>query len=134
VKVVTDPPGADISVDEDPEEKCESPCVLTLPSSPRVIRVAMDGYTAVTRNIVPKSTGEQVNIPLVQEFGFVMLDGPAGTTPVLLNGELVARQVPWKLQLPTGKYQIRKVQAGKIVSSADVEIKALDSLSFKVPQ
>jgi tetratricopeptide (TPR) repeat protein len=134
VKVVTDPPGADISVDEDPDQKCESPCVLTLPSSPRVIRVAMDGYAAEIRKIVPKNTGEELNIPLVQQFGFVMLDGPAGTTPVLLNGELVARQVPWKLQLPAGKYEIREVQGGKIVSRDEVEIKALDSLSFRVRQ
>ena len=132
VKVMTDPPGADISVDGDPDEKCESPCVLTLPASSRTIRVSMEGYDAVVRTIVPKDTGEKLDIPLVQQFGFVNLDGPAGTTPVLLNGDLVASQVPWKLKLPAGKYGIREMQGKTVLSQADVEVKALGTLSVQV--
>ncbi|HEY6988246.1 MAG TPA: caspase family protein [Bryobacteraceae bacterium] len=134
VKVTTDPPGADISVDGDPDEKCESPCLLTLPTSARTIRVSMEGYDSVVRNIVPKDTGETVAIPLVQQFGFVALDGPAGTTPVVMNGNLLAQQVPSQIKLPAGKYKVLEKRGETTLSSSDIEIKALGVVPIRLPQ
>jgi tetratricopeptide (TPR) repeat protein len=134
VKVTTDPPGADISVDGDPDEKCESPCLLTLPTSPRAIRVSMEGYESAVRTIVPKDTGEKLDIPLVQQFGLVALDGPAGTTPVVMNGNLLAQQVPSQINLPAGKYKVLEKRGETTLSSSDIEIKALGVVPIRLPQ
>jgi hypothetical protein len=56
--------------------------------------------------------------------GFVQLDGPQAPTPVLMNGMALARQVPARVPLPVGKYEIRIVDGGKIVSRGTVEVTA----------
>jgi hypothetical protein len=40
--------------------------------------------------------------------------------------------VPWKLKLPAGKYAIREMQGKTVLSQADVEVKALGTLSVQV--
>jgi len=56
--------------------------------------------------------------------GFVQLDGPQAQTPVLMNGMALARQVPARVPLPVGKYEIRIVDGGKILSRGTVEVTA----------
>jgi hypothetical protein len=56
--------------------------------------------------------------------GFVQLDGPQAQTPVLMNGMALARQVPARVPLPVGKYEIRIVDGGKILSRGLVEVTA----------
>ena len=132
IKVTTIPSGADLSIDGDPEEKCQSPCLLTLRSAPQTLHVTMEGYREEIKELSPKTGGEEVNVPLTQQFGFVSLDGSPGETPVVFDGQVAAHQVPSKVQLPVGKYQIRGVQNGKVLSQDDIEVKPSDTLSFKV--
>jgi tetratricopeptide (TPR) repeat protein len=54
--------------------------------------------------------------------GFVELQGPLGQTSVFLNGETVASEVPARVPLPVGKYEIRTVDGGNILSSQPVEV------------
>jgi tetratricopeptide (TPR) repeat protein len=54
--------------------------------------------------------------------GFVQLDGPQAQTPVLMNGMALARQVPARVPLPVGKYEIRIVDGGKIINRETVEV------------
>jgi hypothetical protein len=56
--------------------------------------------------------------------GFVQLDGPQAQTLVLMNGMALARQVPARVPLPVGKYEIRIVDGGKILSRGTVEVTA----------
>jgi hypothetical protein len=61
-----------------------------------------------------------------------MFGGAPGETPVLLDGVRVGQQVPMKLQLPVGKYEIRTVDAGKIVTRQEVLVKSLGTVEVKV--
>ncbi len=74
--------------------------------------------SAETRDIMIRRVGNQ-------EYGFVQLEGPQGETPVIFNGSTIAQQVPAKLQLPVGKYEIRSVKDGQVINQQSVEIKAL---------
>lgn len=56
------------------------------------------------------------------EFGFVQLDGAQGETPVVFNGRVIAQQVPVRLQLPAGQYEIRAMQDGQILSQQTVNV------------
>jgi len=79
-------------------------------------------------------TGDTRNLRLrpdvAEEFGYVQFDGPAGETPVLFAGKQVV--LPTKLKLPTGKYEIRTVDEGKVVSRQDLEVTPLSTQTFKV--
>jgi uncharacterized caspase-like protein len=79
-------------------------------------------------------TGDTRNLRLrpdaTEEFGYVQFDGPAGETPVVFEGTQVV--LPTKLKLPTGKYEIRTVDEGKVVSRQDLEVTPLSTQTFKV--
>jgi hypothetical protein len=45
--------------------------------------------------------------------------------PVVFDGKQVAPQVPATVRVPVGKYEIRTMQEGKIVSRQDVEVTPL---------
>lgn len=82
--------------------------------------------------VVP--TGDTRNLRLrpdaAEEFGYVQFDGPAGGTPVVFAGKQVV--LPTKLKLPAGKYEIRTVDLGKVVTRQDVEVTPLSTQTFKV--
>ena len=54
--------------------------------------------------------------------GFVQLDGPQAQTLVLMDGRPLAHQVPARLSLPPGKYEIRTVEGANILSRESIEI------------
>ena len=80
------------------------------------------------------ATGDTRNLRLrpdaTEEFGYVQFDGPADETPVVFGGTRVV--LPTKLKLPTGKYEIRTVDGGKVIGRQDLEVTALSTQTFKV--
>jgi len=72
--------------------------------------------SAETRDIQIRRIGEQ------PEYGFVQLEGAPGEAPVVFNGKTVARQVPVRLQLPVGKYEIREIKEGQVVGTQSVVV------------
>jgi hypothetical protein len=82
--------------------------------------------------VVP--TGDTRNLRLrpdaAEEFGYIQFDGPAGDTPVVFGGKQVV--LPTKLKLPVGKYEIRTVDLGKVVTRQDLEVTPLSTQTFKV--
>jgi hypothetical protein len=56
--------------------------------------------------------------------GFVQLEGPQTQAAVLMDGIALARQVPARVPLPVGKYEIRTVVGDKVLSRDIVEITA----------
>jgi len=64
------------------------------------------------------------------EFGYVQFDGPGGETPVVFEGQQLV--LPAKLKLPAGKYEIRTVDQGKVVSEQDLEVAPLSMHTIQV--
>jgi len=79
-------------------------------------------------------TGDARNLKLrtgaPEEVGYVLFDGPPGGTPVVFAGKQVT--LPTKLTLPAGKYEIRMVDAGKVLSTQNLEVTPLSLQTFKV--
>ena len=65
-----------------------------------------------------------------EEFGYVEFDGPSGDTPVVFNGKEVV--LPAKLKLPAGTYEVRAVEAGKVVNSQNLEVTSLSTQTIRV--
>ncbi|HWC96670.1 MAG TPA: caspase family protein, partial [Candidatus Sulfopaludibacter sp.] len=122
VKIATNPPGADLSVDGDPSQHCQSPCVLSLPAANQTITAKLPGYRVASQPITVAATGGDFQIPMEPEYGFVQLEGAPGQTPVVFNGVTVAQQVPIRLQLPVGKYEVREVKDGQITGTQAIEV------------
>jgi hypothetical protein len=79
--------------------------------------------TAETRNLRLRAAGPD-------EFGYVQFEGPAGETPVVFEGRQLV--LPTKLKLPAGKYEVRTVDQGKVVSQQEVEVAPLSTQTYKV--
>jgi hypothetical protein len=56
--------------------------------------------------------------------GFVEFQGTQAQTFVLMEGVALARQVPARVPLPVGKYEIRTVEGSDILSRQTVEVTA----------
>ena len=125
VKVTTEPPGAELTVDGDPDQHCQSPCVLSLAPARKMIHIQLEGYRTESRAVDVKAGGSELAVALQQEFGVVEFQGPQGDTPVVFDGKQVAPQVPATVRVPVGKYEIRTMQEGKVLNRQDVEVTAL---------
>jgi hypothetical protein len=78
--------------------------------------------TAETRNLRIRQPAR------ADEFGFVEFSGPS--SPVVFEG--TQQVLPTKLKVPAGKYEIRAVNDGKIVSSQEIEVKPLSTQTYQV--
>jgi len=58
------------------------------------------------------------------ELGTVEFQGSQGQTPIVYDGRAVSQTVPALVKVPVGKYEIRTVQDGNILSRQDVEVTA----------
>jgi uncharacterized caspase-like protein len=125
VKVTTEPPGAELTVDGDPDQHCQSPCVLSLPAARKMIHLQLEGFRTEDRVVDVKAGGSELAVALQQEFGVVEFQGSQGDVPVVFDGKQVAPQVPATVRVPVGKYEIRTMQEGKILNRQDVEVTAL---------
>jgi len=78
--------------------------------------------TAETRNL-------RIRRPTApEEFGFVEFSGTS--SPIVYEG--TQQVLPAKLKLPVGKYEIRAVDEGKVVSTQDIEVKPLSTQGYQV--
>jgi hypothetical protein len=80
--------------------------------------------------VVP--TGDSRNLKIrpgaPEDVGYVKFD--SGDIPVVYDGKQLV--LPAKLTLPAGKYEIRTVDAGKVVSSEELEVKSLSTRTVTV--
>ena len=132
VKVTTEPPGAELTVVGDAEQHCQSPCVLNLPPAKQSIRAQLEGYRLESRTVDVTPAGSTLAVVLEQELGTVEFQGSQGQTPILVDGRQVARTVPALVKVPVGKYEIRTMQDGKILSSQSVEVTTTNLSIVKV--
>ncbi|MCX6633409.1 MAG: caspase family protein [Candidatus Solibacter sp.] len=125
VKVTTEPPGAELTIDGDAEQHCQSPCLLTLAPAKQMVHIQLDGFRKENRQVDVKPGGAELAVVLEQEFGFVEFKGSQGETPIVYDGRQVAPQVPATVRVPVGKYEIRTMQDGKVLNRQDVEVTPL---------
>lgn len=134
VKVTTNPAGAELTVEGDVDQHCQSPCVLSLPGERQVIRAAIQGYRTETRVFTPGATAQDVDIVMQRQLGYVQFDGLQPGTPVLLDGKPMASADPAKLSLATGVYEVRLVRGGEVLNRQNVEIKDGGTVALAVKQ
>src|ERR1019366_4669998 len=60
VKVTTEPPGAELTVDGDPDQHCQSPCVLSLAPARKMIHVQLEGFRTENRVVDVQAGGSEL--------------------------------------------------------------------------
>lgn len=57
-----------------------------------------------------------------EEFGELQISSTQANAAVMLDGKSVAKQLPYTLRVPAGKYEIRTVDHGRTMNSKQVEV------------
>lgn len=104
-----------------------------IPAEPAAAAQTAAVTTAIFHvEVVP--TGDSRNLKIrpgaPEEVGWVQFDGPSADTPVVYDGKQVV--LPTKLKLPAGKYEIRTVDAGKVLNSQNLEVTPLSTQTYTV--
>ncbi len=134
VRVATDPPGANLTVEGDAEQRCASPCVLMLTTERHGVKAELEGYRSEVKAITPNQSGDTLNMVLQQEIGMITVDGATAATAVVVDGRVYSRQIPASINVPAGRYEARTVQGGQILKRKEVEIKPLSPVTLKVEE
>ena len=104
VEMLTDPPGATIVVDGNPNLTCTTPCTLSLPDGRHTLTAELGGYE-LERRILNVPGENSLYFPMVHEGGtLVVTSTPSGAT-ISVDGQLEGR-TPITLHLSIGTHRI----------------------------
>lgn len=104
VELLTDPPGANIVIDDRSDLACTAPCTLSLPNGRHTLTAQANGY-AVARRIFNVPQDSSLYIPLARNEGVLLVTSePSGST-VIVDGKNYGR-TPVTLHLSPGVHQL----------------------------
>ena len=122
VRIRSAPPGAEVSVENDPELTCRTPCELPLKPGRHVLNLSMAGHRMAPRIVqVPDVT--DVTIQLDRAAGTLAITSTPPGASIFINGQPRAERTPAMVKLPAGKYQIRLTLAGRPDFNDTVEVR-----------
>jgi serine/threonine protein kinase len=120
VQFVSEPPGAAIAVDNNPELSCKSPCMLKVGSGRHTASVQLDGYRNYPRIFsVPQES--DVFVKLSPAVGTLSITSTPPGAIILLNGQQQTQTTPAVFHIPPGTYHIR-VSRNNVPLDFDVNI------------
>ena len=112
VQIRSTPPGARVTVDDDSELKCKTPCELPLRTGRHVVKVSLAGHRMSPRIIqVPEIT--DLTVQLDRNVGTLAISSDPPGAAIYVNGELRAEKTPAMIKLPAGDYKIRLSLPGR---------------------
>jgi serine/threonine-protein kinase len=115
VRFMSEPPGAEVTIDADPKNRCETPCSLQLPLGRHTYSMRLTGYRNEIKLIDLKLGGETVSARLERRVGLVRVtSNPPGAT-VSVNGERQQGVTPLTLRLLPGTYRVSIEREGRRV-------------------
>jgi len=113
VRFMSDPPGAEVTVDADSRYRCETPCSLDLPVGRHTYSLRLAGYQNEIKLIELGETGATVSARMQRRVGMVRVTStPSGAT-VLVNGERQSGVTPLSLRLLPGNYRLMIEKDGR---------------------
>jgi serine/threonine-protein kinase len=115
VRFMSEPAGAEVTIDADPKNRCETPCSLQLPLGRHTYSMRLAGYRNEIKLIDLKAGGEAVSARLEKRVGLVRVTStPPGAT-VAVNGERQQGVTPLTLRLLPGTYRVSIEREGRRV-------------------
>jgi len=120
VQFLTDPSGAKVTVDDNPNFTCKAPCILQLPAGRHAMNAQLAGFRSYPRVFNVPQDGD-IFLQLSKASGTLSVTSqPPGAT-IEINNEMQSKHTPALFSLPPGKYHVRVAKSG-VFLDFDAEI------------
>ncbi len=130
VQFLTDPSGAQITVDGNASLACKTPCILSLPGGRHALTVQMAGYRPYPRVFNVPQDGD-VFLRLTKMSGTLSITSePPGAT-IELDGAAQSKRTPAMFSLSPGTYHVKVARGGAYIDF-DVEVRDGEFLNKRV--
>jgi hypothetical protein len=129
VEFLTDPPSAQVVVDDDPAKACTTPCTLSLPSGRHTLSASLSGFSKAQR-IFNLPEDKSLFLTLSRRVGtLVITSAPSGST-VVIDGKNYG-VTPVTAHLPPGEHRVLLINGARQHSDmVDVEADAIQAKAF----
>ncbi len=104
VELLTDPPGAKVTVDGNSADSCTAPCTLSLGNGRHTLTAEANGYT-VARRIFNVPQDSSLYIPLARSEGVLLVTSEPSGSIVIVDGKNYGR-TPVTLHLSPGVHRL----------------------------
>jgi tRNA A-37 threonylcarbamoyl transferase component Bud32 len=130
VQFLTDPPGAQVNIDNNSSLSCKTPCLLPVPPGRHVLNVQLVGYRAYPRVFnVPQDSDIFLQLNKVAASLSVTSTPPGASIDI--NGETQSKKTPALFSFPPGTYHVRVTRNGAFLDF-DVQLRDGEFVSRNV--
>jgi serine/threonine-protein kinase len=130
VQFLTDPPGAQVSIDNNSALACKTPCLLPLPAGRHVLNVQLAGYRAYPRVFNVPQDGD-IFLQLTKSAATLSVTSIPPGASIEINGELQSKRTPSLFNLSPGTYHVRVARNGAFLDF-DVQLRDGEFVSKNV--
>jgi serine/threonine protein kinase len=106
VQFVTQPPGANVVIDDNPQLSCHAPCMLSLPAGRHTMRADADGYRT-SRRIFYEPQDSDLMLTMDKAQGTLSISSTPSGAAISLNGQEQPQHTPAALTVPVGNYTVK---------------------------
>ncbi|HYL75102.1 MAG TPA: protein kinase [Bryobacteraceae bacterium] len=121
VQLLTDPPGAQVTVDSDSALTCKTPCMLSIPNGRHSLSVQLSGYRAYPRVFNVPQDGD-IFLQLSKAVGTLSVTSNPSGASIDINGETQPKRTPALFNLPPGTYHVKVARSGAFLDF-DVQLR-----------
>jgi serine/threonine-protein kinase len=130
VQFLTEPPGAQVTVDANPAQVCKTPCIMPLSPGRHALTVQLAGYRPYPRVFsVPQDS--DIFLQLAKSAGTLSItSNPPGAT-IEVDGHMQANRTPAVFNFPPGSYHVKVARNGAFLEF-DVQLRDGEFLNKRV--
>jgi serine/threonine protein kinase len=130
VQFLTEPPGAQVTVDGNPSMVCKTPCMLPLTAGRHALTVDMPGYRPYPRVFSVPQDGD-LFLKLAKSSGTLSITSePPGAT-VEVDGTMQGKRTPAVFNLAPGTYHVKVARGGAFIDF-DVQLRDGEFINKRV--
>lgn len=130
VQLLTDPPGAVVTVDGDSSLSCKTPCMLSVALGRHSLNAQLNGYRAFPRVFSVPQDGD-IFLQLNKAVGTLSVTSTPPGASIEINGESQAKHTPALFNLPPGNYHVKVARSGAFLDF-DVQLRDGEFLTRNV--
>jgi len=121
MQLLTDPPGAQVTVDGDSSLTCKTPCMLSIPTGRHSLSVQLSGYRSYPRVFNVPQDGD-IFLQLSKAVGTLSVTSSPPGASIDINGETQQKHTPALFNLPPGTYHVKVAKSGAFLDF-DVQLR-----------
>jgi serine/threonine protein kinase len=130
VQFLTDPPGAQVTIDTNSALACKTPCLLSVPAGRHVLNVQLAGYRAYPRVFNVPQDGD-IFLQLNKIVASLSVTSTPPGASIDINGEPQSQRTPALFKFPPGTYHVRVARNGSFLDF-DVQLRDGEFISRNV--